>query len=282
MAEGQGVRGSTLAWLAALLGFTLLAVHWPEPRTVSIMPIFLLLLLMPGHWFGNVLSEVGWAMILAPAVAVFLGALAWGRSARARAVIGFLSAAMVALAVLDLPMQAALTGLGGDSAAQVGFIVALSTLAWAVLLRSLSRDAMGLPAFAPRVIRGMAVAVILGVSVWSWAVMAAAWRSATGLADGAPYCIAVSSGGPEDYVVIPTALRLRGSQFFTEHSGYRDQSRWFFNGVLVVQGADGRRFHNWSYRSWRFEPLPGDGSRFIARLDRACTPMPDFLPARLP
>jgi hypothetical protein len=282
MAEGRGVPVSRLAWLAALLGFYVLAVHWPEPRTASIAPVFLLLLVMPGRWFGNILPEVGWAMILAPAVAVFLGALAWGRSARARAAIGVLSAAMVALAVLDLPMQMALTGLGSDSAAWVGFIVALSTLAWAMLLRSLSRDAMGLPAFAPQVIRGMAVAVILGVSAWSWAVMAAAWRSATQLADGAPYCIAVSSGGPEDYVPIASALRLRGSQFFTEHSGYRDASRWFFNGVLVVRGPDGPRFHNWSYRAWRFEPLPGDGTRFIARLDRACTPMPDFLPSRLP
>jgi hypothetical protein len=282
MAERPGIAVSRLAWLAALLAFYLLAVHLPEPRTASVLPMFLLLLVLPGHLVGDALETAGWALILAPAAVVFLGACAWGRSRPAGSVLGFLSAAFVAFAALDLPIQALLAGLGMESAAQVGFIVALSTLAWAVLLRSLSRDAMGLPAFEPRVVRGLAVAVILGVSAWSWAVMAAAWRSATVLADGAPYCIAVSSGGPEDYVPISSALRLRGTKFFTEHSGHKDASRWFFNGVLVVQGTDGHRFHNWSYRSWRFELLPRHGTRFIARIDRACTPMPGFLPSRLP
>lgn len=304
MAERPG--GWTLAGLAALLGFYVLAVHWPEPRTASILPAMVL-----GGVFGlDRVRPVAWALILAPAVALFLAALWLGRRRGAEKHPRRLNMAMMILlllALLDVLARAPIGVLDTLTGFAINLLVAGSVLAWVVLLHALAARAMGVHPFPPRLrwlaagalilasgvvflplmavlavlalvwlatrgdvvvaaglgaapkrwLAGGAVAMILAVSAWSLAVMAAASRDAARIAGGASYCIAVSNG---DIRHEPTTslLRLRGSQLIAIRHDMFDDPDWYAPALLVVSRPEGLVMHLWSHGRLRFVPASAE------------------------
>lgn len=264
------------AAVSALALFYLLAVHLPHPRFSNVLPVLVLSL-----WFGPGsmarMEDLGWGLLLGPSAALFiLALLPKVRNAVWRHALLASSWACVVLALLDLPLILLFVGgLSTPSAMAVAVIIGLSVVAWTALLASLTAEALGRPRTRPSPLRWITVTSITAVSVWSLAVMAAAWSSTIRLADGRPYCI-VQPGGARDYTGIHSALALRGSHFYTDATGYKDSSRWYFNVILVIEDPDGRLYFNWSYRNWRFDHLPSTG--YIADFREACVPTPGFLP----
>jgi hypothetical protein len=87
---------------------------------------------------------------------------------------------------------------------------------------------------------------------WSLATVPAVIIQANQIAGGAPFCI----GAHGRTTSIESLWDLRGFSFYTTATGYKDTSRWYFHGVLVVQTKAGRRYFNWSPRSFSFHPVP--------------------------
>lgn len=265
-----------LAAISALALFYLLAVHLPHPRFSSVLPV-LVVSLWSGPGSMTWMEDLGWGLLLGPSAAFFtLALLPKLHSSVWRHALLASSWACVVLALLDLPVIFLFVGgLSTPSAMAVAVIIGLSVAAWTALLASLTAEALGRPRTRPSPLRWIAVTSIAVVSAWSLAVMAAAWSSTIRLADGRPYCIA-QPGGTRDYTRIHSALALRGSHFYTDATGYKDSSRWYFNAILIVEDRGERIYFNWSYRNWWFDHLPS--TRFIADFRGACAPTPSFLP----
>lgn len=71
------------------------------------------------------------------------------------------------------------------------------------------------------------------------------------IADGRPFCVARHD--TESAVGSLGAVRL--FSFYTTRTGYKSTSRWWFHGVLTVEGAAGERYSNWSPRLFRFDRI---------------------------
>lgn len=105
------------------------------------------------------------------------------------------------------------------------------------------------------------------LAIWSLLSVPAVLFQARAVAAGAPYCIA--QHGPSRKV--ETLWDLRGFSFYTRDSGYKDNSGWYFHGVLTVEGAEGRQYFNWSPRRLRFDRIEHP-DRFIASVQKLCSP----------
>ncbi|QAY78437.1 hypothetical protein [Sphingosinicella sp. BN140058] len=98
----------------------------------------------------------------------------------------------------------------------------------------------------------------------------AAWISiaAFHIAGGARHCLARSDDGPAP---IDGLWDLRIFAFYTTGSGYKNTSRWYFHGLLVVGAPGGREVYNWSPRRLRFDRLQRPDI-FIHNVRAACEP----------
>ncbi len=265
-----------LLLLAVVYAF---AVHLPSPRFVSLMAWLVMSPFLDGGTASlETVRALSWMLLpLMAATAVLIAPFREHLpiAAGAARILGGLA---VTLAALDMPAQLLIGST--DSSAAVQLLVAGTVLAWTLLLHSLAAEVAGRTPRNRRWLRRIAVGAILLVSGWSVAVLAAATASATSLAAGRPYCIA-ATGGPKDYSPITSVLQLRGTHNYTELTGYKDTSRWFFNGILIVEAADGLEHYAWSYRQWRYVRLPAP-NRYIVPFGGACQPRPAFLASLLP
>ncbi|WP_299800138.1 hypothetical protein [uncultured Ruegeria sp.] len=95
----------------------------------------------------------------------------------------------------------------------------------------------------------------LGISVstiaalWSLMTVPMILGQARFIADGSTYCIAHHSRNSP----VETLHELRGFSFYTEKTGYKSTSEWFFHGLMIVDHLEGQKFYNWSPRRWRFD-----------------------------
>ncbi|WP_372624297.1 hypothetical protein [Falsiroseomonas sp.] len=276
--DGQPLPNWVPLAVFALLAFHLLSLLVPEPRFFSVSTLLLLSMLRPLSLPFWVTAVASWAVLLLPALVAFLATWLVPKARLIRWVRG-VTGFVVALAALDLPAQMVMSALTTEAAASVRLLIALTLLAWAILLRSLAMQALGRSAGGWHPMRWLSVAVILTVCLWSWAVFAAALHGALRITGDDPYCIADTHDDARDYRPIGSILALRGSHLYTDRTGYKDSSRWFFNALLLVQRKEGVAFYAWSYSAWRFEPLRSQ--RFIVPIADACSPEPGFLLARL-
>ena len=109
------------------------------------------------------------------------------------------------------------------------------------------------------------------IAAWSLGAAAVAAGGAVRVADGRDYCIA-RHGGP----AIRGWPELRGVALYTDRTGYKSTSRWFFHAILLVEDGDKDAAFNWSPRRMRWEMLERP-ERLIEPVRGSCEPSPAFL-----
>jgi hypothetical protein len=87
--------------------------------------------------------------------------------------------------------------------------------------------------------------VISLASFWSLGVAALVSYQSVKIANDKPYCLAIAAKE------ITSLWQLRGADFYTTATGYKDSSRWYFHGLLKTYAGE----WNWSSRLLRFESL---------------------------
>ncbi|MEO1109587.1 MAG: hypothetical protein AAFX90_16860 [Pseudomonadota bacterium] len=87
------------------------------------------------------------------------------------------------------------------------------------------------------------------------------------IAKGSPFCIAHHSPRSK----VDKLYELRGFSFYTEATGYKSTSDWFFHGLMIVDHPDAQRIYNWSPRRWRFD-LVERPDAFVATVRNVCIP----------
>lgn len=110
------------------------------------------------------------------------------------------------------------------------------------------------------------------VSVWSIAAAFVVVASATLIAAGNPFCLAVHG----DRKPVASLADLRGLSFITTRSGYKDSSRWYFHGVLLVAEPTGTTVRNWSPRRLSFSQVAEPGI-LLDDPSKECEPTRQFL-----
>jgi len=116
---------------------------------------------------------------------------------------------------------------------------------------------------------GMALSA--AAAAWSLLSVPSVVFQANRISAGYPLCI--SHHGPSSDV--SSIWDLRGFSFYTTDSGYKSTSGWYFHGILIVDGNDGRQYFNWSPRRFRFDRVEHP-ERFIASLRNLCEPSSAF------
>ncbi|WP_196223449.1 hypothetical protein, partial [Roseibium sp. RKSG952] len=111
------------------------------------------------------------------------------------------------------------------------------------------------------------LSVSTAAALWSVLTVPMILFQARWIADGSPYCIAHHGRGSE----ISGFSDLRGFSFYTEKTGYKSTSEWFFHGLMIVNFPDGEAVYNWSPRGWRFDQIADPGV-FIEPVGNACVP----------
>lgn len=138
------------------------------------------------------------------------------------------------------------------------------TLAVSASLLSLAPEAPGGRAVWLAV-AGLMLASLL--AIWSLLCVPIVLIQAERSAAGAPYCIA--QHGPSRRV--DGFWDLRGFSLYSRDSGYKDNSGWYFHGILIVEDGEGQSYFNWSPRNMRFDRI-NHPERFIAPLRNLCRP----------
>ena len=129
---------------------------------------------------------------------------------------------------------------------------------------------------------------IIAVMTWSFAAGVSVAVQAHSISDGKPYCIATTDAvkagsggtGDRDYGAIRSLEALRGVRLYTDRTGYKDTSRWYFHGLLVVGQNEKLEYWNWSPRRLSFERVTSPRV-FVSEVTNACAPVEAFL-SRLP
>ncbi|TNJ38828.1 hypothetical protein [Phaeobacter sp. B1627] len=116
---------------------------------------------------------------------------------------------------------------------------------------------------------GMALSA--AAAAWSLLAVPSVVFQAKRISAGYPLCI--SHHGPS--LDVSSIWDLRGFDFYTTDSGYKSTSGWYFHGILIVDGNDGRQYFNWSPRRFRFDRVEHP-ERFIASLRNLCEPSSAF------
>lgn len=115
------------------------------------------------------------------------------------------------------------------------------------------------------------LALSAAAAAWSLLSVPSVLFQANRISAGHPSCI--SHHGPSSEV--SSIWDLRGFSFYTTDSGYKSSSGWYFHGILIVEGNDGRQYFNWSPRRFRFDRIERP-ERFIAPLRNLCVPSSAF------
>ncbi|MEO1159577.1 MAG: hypothetical protein AAFW74_03845 [Pseudomonadota bacterium] len=113
------------------------------------------------------------------------------------------------------------------------------------------------------------VAVSVLAACWSLASIPAALTQAGMIADDRPFCLAHHGSGP-----VTSIADLRGFRFYTDKTGYKSTSRWYFHGTMTVRGPEGDLHYNWSPRRFRFELIESP-QLMHARVNNDCDPEAD-------
>lgn len=87
-----------------------------------------------------------------------------------------------------------------------------------------------------------------------------------------PFCIAHHSSHATP---VKSIAELRGFSFYTVSTGYKDSSKWYFHGVMVVANEDGDQYYNWSPSSSKFDERKRQ-HLLIVRIENSCTPKQNF------
>lgn len=115
------------------------------------------------------------------------------------------------------------------------------------------------------------LALSAAAAAWSLLSVPSVIFQANRISAGNPSCI--SHHGPSSEV--SSIWDFRGFSFYTTDSGYKSTSGWYFHGILIVDGNDGRQYFNWSPRRFRFDRTEHP-ERFIAPLRDLCAPSSAF------
>ena len=211
----------------------------------------------------NVMSMIAFAVWLAPAVPLICVCL------RAMMASPLSQVWALFLTVAAFWIGLCLTLLGSAFAPPgAAFISAVRgcglTLAVCAGLLSLAPEAPGERA-EWLAVSGLMLASLL--AIWSLLCVPLVLIQAERAAAGAPYCIA--QHGPSRSV--DGFWDLRGFSFYTRDSGYKDNSGWYFHGVLIVEGAEGRQYFNWSPRHLRFDRIEHP-NRYSVSVRNLCSP----------
>ena len=172
-----------------------------------------------------------------------------------RPAVGFVATGSL-LAIL---VSAALSGPGFPFAVVQSSAASGAVIGAAALLEGRMRLALATAVF-PTVI-----------AIWSLGSGAAAASGASLIADGRDYCLARQGGPP-----VRRWAELRGIALYTDRTGYKSTSRWYFHAVLLVDDAGGGSSFNWSPRRLRWERLEYP-ERLIEPVRGSCEPSPAFL-----
>jgi len=174
---------------------------------------------------------------------------------------------------------------------EAGIAVAFSTGAVVVAAYGLAVSLLGRQGEEPTFFRPVATLYLLVYMVWCLGSGALAAAQAVWIAGDRPYCIAVSGhprglnrAGEMDgpYGSIRSVLDLAGNRLYTYLTGYKDSSRWFFHGLLLVGSgpqaapATGVEVWNWSRITMTFDRLPRAADQLNSPFN-ACRPVRHFL-----
>jgi len=105
------------------------------------------------------------------------------------------------------------------------------------------------------------------IAIWSLATVPTMLIQANHIANNRPFCVAKH----DDKTEITHLTQLRGLSFYSTSSGYKDTSRWYFHGLLLVKAANGLEAYNWSPRRMTFYRIENPRKFFINPLN-ACKP----------
>lgn len=161
------------------------------------------------------------------------------------------------------------SALGGPAA---GFII-LKSVAIASSVFAAIRLASA-PIAPERRLRFSRFSLLATAALGLWSLLGLAWviYQTETIASGRPYCLAVQgkSGSVKSFAA------LRYFSFYTDNSGYKSNSRWYFHGVLLVSDVSGYEAYNWSLRKLDFDSL-AHIKRQVIDPNTACMPRLNFL-----
>ena len=119
----------------------------------------------------------------------------------------------------------------------------------------------------PSSIAKLGIAGSAMAALWSLLTVPSILIQSHTIADGSPYCIA--HHWPD--TPVEALHELRGFSFYTEETGYKSTSEWYFHGLMIVDYPEEQKVYNWSPRRWRFDQVERpDG--LIAHVRNACVP----------
>jgi hypothetical protein len=168
---------------------------------------------------------------------------------------------------IGVPCTLGAAAVSGPGGLHVLILGAATTLAIAGAIAATAR----IPGAAgPRRFALICLGLALAAAIWSLAAVGVVAAGAQNLANGRPFCVAHHGKDAE----VTGIADLRGLRFFTTRAGHKDSSRWYFHGLLLIDGPDGVAAWNWSPRALAFHPLRRVGR--TTPVDDACTPRHGF------
>ena len=269
-----------LALIFAAFGIYLIGTVIPDGRFASGL-LMLAILFRPidlGH--GDAVERF---LNIGSLVLIFLPALLFQASVLAlahtsgrltRNVIVWIFITLSLMAAADIFFTGLLNGVfGTEASAAISALVALTVFSWTLLFITLILEAItGGSSRRTLWTRWISGSIIVLITTWSIVSGISAAAQALDIASGRPYCIAHTR--PRPYVTLASIFDIRGTNFYTDVTGYKSTSRWYFHAVLVA----GNDYWNWSIRSMRFDRIERPHRQFD--LVGACEPTRGFL-ARL-
>lgn len=276
--------------LTVLLAVYMASMHYEN----ALLGIFGFLLVL-GRAADHAGFQIASAVYLGLPAIFLIAGIAIGRSRVSNWLIGMaqiLAGVAVVVGIFDLGLAPMLGGaFGTEATLLVQFVTALSVLCWQLLVFSWARQ-LRRPEPKPPVhmtsFRWIASVPIVAAIAWSLGSGVATAVQAYSIADGRPYCIATTGAGKTEHLAgglfsygeIRGLEELRGVRLYTQKTGYKSTSHWYFNAVLVVGDKEPLEYWNWSVHRMRFERFV-EPDRFIRTVKGACRPVDSFL-ARLP
>lgn len=207
-----------------------------------------------------------WVVALAPLVPLLLVTLRfWAGKPLNRSITVFLSVIAAVFGGLIVLLGAAVGTTGTTIAMMHGFALTTAISA-TILLLSINDVGNGFSL----TIKGLLIFPLL-VSIWSVTNIFAVILGANQLSQGRAFCIATHS--PTE--PIRALEQLRGLSFYTTASGFKDNSGWYFHGLLLLDNDGPDQVFNWSPRRLRFDQVE-DPEKMIIRPTNACKPRNNF------
>lgn len=196
-----------------------------------------------------------------------LGTIRIATSARFQpSIASLLSHTVVFFGMAATLLAAAISGVGSV------LMLALGTSYTCAIASSLSLFAMS-PHTRMRTLFSMCGLLIATAgSIWSIQTVPSIILQATSLAKTAPFCLGRHTS---QHSPVTKFSDLRGFSFYSTGSGYKDSSRWFFHGILIVGTGNNRQYYGWSPRIQEFFKIERERS-YIIPLRNSCKPTERF------